>query len=622
MTVLMLQDVTLRVAGRTLLDNGSLMVDPGRKIGLVGRNGAGKSTLFKAITGQIEADGGSIRLAQRARMGYVAQEAPAGPTNLLDTVLAADLERSALLLEAETAAADRAAEIHDRLQAIGADAAPSRAATVLAGLGFDMAAQMRPVGEYSGGWRMRVALAQALFLEPDLLLLDEPTNHLDLEAALWLENWLIKFSGAVLLISHDRFLLERVADGIVHLDQQKLTFYQGNFANFVRVRAERKAQTIASNAKLSAERAHMQAFVDRFKAQASKARQAQSRIKALERLGPEEAVVDDVVTRFEFPAPAELAPPMLTMHNASTGYADQKVLGGVSLRLDQEDRIALLGANGNGKSTLAKLFAGRLPIMGGEVFRNPKMKVGYFAQHQAEELNMAGTPLTHMSDAMPAATVTQARAQLARFGLDQDRANTVVSSLSGGEKARLLLALTTRDAPQLLILDEPTNHLDIDARDALVKALNAYQGAVLLITHDPQMVELVADRLWLVDGGTVKPFEGDLDEYRAFLADKARGGPRPNGAPPKKDEKRERAEKRASLAPMQQKLKQLETDIAKLEAEGKMLAKALSDPKLYASGNTALIAKATTRQKSVARELAGLEAAWLELSEKLESLAA
>ena len=333
-------------------------------------------------------------------------------------------------------------------------------------------------------------------------------------------------------------------------------------------------------------------------------------------------MVEDVVTRFEFPAPAELAPPMLTMHNASTGYAGQKVLGGVSLRLDQEDRIALLGANGNGKSTLAKLFAGRLPIMGGEVFRNPKMKVGYFAQHQAEELNMAGTPLTHMSDAMPAATVTQARAQLARFGLDQDRANTVVSSLSGGEKARLLLALTTRDAPQLLILDEPTNHLDIDARDALVKALNAYQGAVLLITHDPQMVELVADRLWLVDGGTVKPFEGDLDEYRSFLADKARGGPRPNGAPPKKDEKRERAEKRASLAPMQQKLKQLETDIAKLEAEGKMLARALSDPKLYASGNTALIAKATTRQKSVARELAGLEAAWLELSEKLEGLAA
>ncbi|MBC7434270.1 MAG: ABC-F family ATP-binding cassette domain-containing protein [Rubritepida sp.] len=621
MTVLTLQDITLRVAGRTLLDLGSLAVDPGRKIGLVGRNGAGKSTLFRAITGQIEPDGGTIRLAQRARMGYVAQEAPAGPTNLLDTVLAADLERSALLRELETATAERNAEIHDRLQAIGADAAPSRAATVLAGLGFDMAAQMRPVGEYSGGWRMRVALAQALFLEPDLLLLDEPTNHLDLEAALWLETWLLKFGGAVLLISHDRFLLERITDGIVHLDQQKLTFYQGNFANFVRVRAERKAQTLASNAKLSAERAHMQSFVDRFKAQASKARQAQSRIKALEKLGSEETVIEDVVTRFEFPVPAELAPPMLTMNNAATGYAGHQILNGVSLRLDQEDRIALLGANGNGKSTLAKLFAGRLPVMQGDVFRNPKMKVGYFAQHQAEELNLDGTPLTHMQEALPTATVTACRAQLARFGLDQDRANTKVGALSGGEKARLLLALTTREAPQLLILDEPTNHLDIDARDALVKALTAYQGAVLLITHDPQLVELVADRLWLVDGGTVKPFDGDLDEYRAFLAEKARGGPR-LAAAPRKDDKRERAEKRASLAPMQQKLKQLEGDLAKLESEQKMLTRALADPKLYASGNSALITKATARQKAVAREMTGLEAAWLELSEKLERLAA
>ena len=617
----MLQDITLRVAGRTLLDAGSLAVDPGRKIGLVGRNGAGKSTLFRAITGQIEPDGGSIRLAQRARMGYVAQEAPAGPTNLLDTVLAADLERSALLRELDEAPPARTAEIHDRLQAIGADAAPSRAATVLAGLGFDMAAQMRPVGEYSGGWRMRVALAQALFLEPDLLLLDEPTNHLDLEAALWLETWLLKFGGAVLLISHDRFLLERITDGIVHLDQQKLTFYQGNFANFVRVRAERKAQTIASNAKLSAERAHMQSFVDRFKAQASKARQAQSRVKALEKLGPEEAVIDDVVTRFEFPVPAELAPPMLTMNNAATGYPGRQVLDGVSLRLDQEDRIALLGANGHGKSTLAKLFAGRLPVTKGDVFRNPKMKVGYFAQHQADELNMDGTPLSHMQEALPAATITMCRGQLARFGLDQDRANTKVNALSGGEKARLLLALTTREAPQLLILDEPTNHLDIDARDALVKALTAYQGAVLLITHDPQLVELVADRLWLVDGGTVKPFDGDLDEYRAFLADKARGGPRPGGVP-KRDDKRERAEKRASLAPLQQKLKQLEADMAKLESEQKMLVKALADPKLYASGNTALIGKASARQKAVARELAGLEPAWLELSDRLEKLAA
>ena len=618
MTTLMLQDITLRVAGRTLLDGGNLTIDPGRKIGLVGRNGAGKSTLFRAITGEIEPDGGSIRLAQRARMGYVAQEAPAGPTNLVDTVLAADLERSRLLLALEDASAGEAAEMHDRLRAIGADAAPSRAATVLSGLGFDMAAQLRPVSEYSGGWRMRVALAQALFLEPELLLLDEPTNHLDLEAAMWLEGWLQRFAGAVLLISHDRFLLERVTDGIAHLDQQKLVFYQGNFANFVRVRAERRAQTLASNAKLAAERAHMQSFVDRFKAQASKARQAQSRIKALERLGPEDVVVEDVVTRFEFPVPAELPPPMLTMHSVSTGYPSRRVLSGLTLRLDQEDRIALLGANGNGKSTLAKLFAERLPVTGGEIFRSPRLKIGYFAQHQTDELEPTGTPLTHMQQALPNASATMCRAQLARFGLDQDRANTIVASLSGGEKARLLLALTTREAPQLLILDEPTNHLDIDARDALVKALTAYRGAVLLITHDPQLVELVADRLWLVDEGTVRAFDGDLEDYRNLLADKARGATRPR-EPGKRDEKRQRADKRASLAPMQQRLTQLEADMTKLEGEQKMLAKALSDPKLYASGNVSLIAKAAARQKAASREMAGLEAAWLELSEKLET---
>ncbi|MBX9701641.1 MAG: ATP-binding cassette domain-containing protein, partial [Acetobacteraceae bacterium] len=525
MTVLAIRDLTLRIAGRTLLDRADLVVDPGRKVGLVGRNGAGKSTLLRAISGGLAPDGGEIRLAARARLGHVAQEAPGGAASLLETVLAADTERAALLAEAEGHPdPHRLAEIHDRLIAIGAESAPARAAAILDGLGFDAAAQARPVGEYSGGWRMRVALARALFLEPELLLLDEPTNHLDLEATMWLEGWLARFPGAAIVVSHDRGLLERCVDAIAHLDRGRITLYPGSFANFVRVRSERQAQQVAQNERVAAERARIQAFVDRFRYKASKARQAQSRIKALERMPPIEAVVEDHVTRFAFPEPASLPPPVVSLRRAAVGYDSRPVLREMTLRLDQDDRVALLGANGNGKSTLAKLLAGRLALLDGEQHRAPKLRVGYFAQHQADELDPDGTPLSHIQALMPKATETACRGQIARFGLDADRAETRVSSLSGGEKARLLLALCTRDAPQLLILDEPTNHLDIDAREALVKALAEYAGAVLLITHDPHLVELVADRLWLVADGTVKPFEGDLDDYRALLAERARTG--------------------------------------------------------------------------------------------------
>ncbi|WP_232475041.1 ABC-F family ATP-binding cassette domain-containing protein [Neoroseomonas rubea] len=527
MTVLTLRDLTIRIAGRTLLDGADLQVDTGRKVGLVGRNGAGKSTLLRAITGELQPDGGEIRLAARARMGHVAQEAPGGEDSLLEIVLAADTERAALLAEAETATDPaRIGEIHDRLIAIRADSAPARAGAILSGLGFDAAAQARPSREFSGGWRMRVALARALFLEPDLLLLDEPTNHLDLEATMWLEGWLQRFSGAAIVVSHDRGLLERCVDAIAHLDRGDITLYPGSFADFVRIRAERQAQQVAQNTKVAAERARIQSFVDRFRAKATKARQAQSRLKALERLPPIEAVVEDAPVRFAFPAPEELAPPILSLTGCAAGYGGPPILRDLNLRLDQDDRIALLGANGNGKSTLAKLFAGRLAPEGGTAFRTRGLRVGYFAQHQAEELDLAGTPLTHVQAALPKATETQCRAQLARFGLDADRAETRIAALSGGEKARLLLALTTRDAPHLLILDEPTNHLDIDAREALVKALAEFGGAVLLITHDPHLVELVADRLWLVADGTVTPFEGDLDDYRALLAERARGGAR------------------------------------------------------------------------------------------------
>ena len=623
MTVLAIRNLTLRVGGRALLEGADMTLDTGRRLGLVGRNGAGKSTLLKAIIGEIQPDGGEIRLAARARLGHVAQEAPGGEGSLLDAVLAADTERDALLAELE---ADpdphRAAEIHERLIAIRADAAPARAASILAGLGFDAAAQARPLASYSGGWRMRVALARALFLEPDLLLLDEPTNHLDLEATMWLEGWLARFPGAAIVVSHDRGLLDRCVDIIAHLDRTKIATYQGNFENFVRQKTERAAQQAAEATKIAQQRAHMQAFVDRFRYKASKARQAQSRLKALAKLPPLDAIVEDAPTRFAFPDPEQLSPPILALERAETGYGGPPILRNLDLRIDQDDRIALLGANGNGKSTLAKLLAGRLGPTRGEARRAARLKVGFFAQHQSEELDLAGTPLSHMQAALPRATETQCRAQLARFGLAGEKAETQLGKCSGGEKARLLLALCTREAPNLLILDEPTNHLDIDAREALVKALADFEGAVLLITHDPHLVELVADTLWLVGDGTVKPFDGDLDDYRELLAERARAANRIGDAPSggvKAAERRERAENRAQLAPLRQRLKEVERQLEKLGLEAALIEKRLGDPETYAKRKAEDIAWATTRRAAIAKETAGLEEEWLTLSEQLDA---
>jgi ATP-binding cassette subfamily F protein 3 len=527
LSLLTISGVTLRMGGRTLLQNADLNIDAGRRIGLVGRNGAGKSTLLKAITGEIGLDGGDIRLASTARLAYIRQEAPSGQTTLLETVLEGDPERLALLAEAETAEhseidPERLAHIYERLNAIDAETAPARAATILSGLGFDAAAQAQPVENFSGGWRMRVALAKVLFSAPDLLLLDEPTNHLDLEATMWLESWLARFPGAALIVSHDQGLLDRAVQSIAHLDQGRLNLTAGGYSEFVRIRTEQAMQQAKAAQKIAAQRAHMQSFVDRFRATASKARQAQSRLRALEKMPAIEAVIEDSVTRFAFPEPAQMAPPILSLDEVSVGYDGAPVLANLSLSLTMEDRVALLGANGNGKSTFAKLLAGRLDPLRGRLRRPGKLRVGYFAQHQEAELVPADTAIDHMARALPAAAPPQVRSQLARFGLDRDRANTPSAKLSGGERARLLLALATRDAPQLLILDEPTNHLDIDACDALVRALSEFSGAVLLITHDPHLVELVADRLWLVDGGTVAPFEGDMDDYRAHLQKRAK----------------------------------------------------------------------------------------------------
>jgi ATP-binding cassette subfamily F protein 3 len=621
MTVLAIRNLTLRVGGRALLEGAEMVLDSGRRLGLIGRNGAGKSTLLKAIIGEIQPDAGEIRLAARARLGHVAQEAPGGDGSLLDAVLAADTERAALLGELDGAEPHRAAEIHERLIAIRADAAPARAAAILAGLGFDAAAQARPIASYSGGWRMRVALARALFLEPDLLLLDEPTNHLDLEATLWLEGWLARFPGAAIVVSHDRGLLDRCVDIIAHLDRARITTYQGNFEQFVRQKTERAAQQDAERAKIAQQRAHMQAFVDRFRYKASKARQAQSRLKALQKLPPLDAVIEDAPTRFAFPEPDQLAPPAVTMERAEVGYGGAPVLRNLDLRLDPDDRIALLGANGNGKSTLAKLLAGRLAASRGEVRRAPRLRVGFFAQHQAEELDLAGTPLSHMRAALPRATDTQLRAQLARFGLAGEKAETTVANCSGGEKARLLLALCTRDAPNLLILDEPTNHLDIDAREALVKALADFPGAVVLITHDPHLVELVADTLWLVGDGTVRAFDGDVEDYRALLSERMRAAGRedaPAGGS-RAAERRGRAESRATLAPLRQRVTDIEKALAKLALEAALIEKRLADPDTYAKRKAEDIAWANTRRAAIARETAALEEEWLAISERLDA---
>jgi ATP-binding cassette subfamily F protein 3 len=617
MSLLVVSGAVLRMAGRPLLDGADLTVAPGQRVGLVGRNGAGKSTLLRAIAGEVPLDGGELRLAARARVAQVRQEAPEGPDSLLEVVLQGDPERLALLHEAETAPPERLGEIHERLRTIGADSAPARAAAILAGLGFDEAAQSRPVESFSGGWRMRVALATALFANPDLLLLDEPTNHLDLEATLWLESWLARFPGAALVVSHDRGLLDRAVEAIAHLDRGKISVTPGGFEEFVRIRTERALQQARAAERVAAERAHIQSFIDRFRYKATKARQAQSRIKALARLPVIETVVEEAPTRFDFPEPARIAPPILALERVAVGYGGPPVLQSLSLSIDMDDRIALLGANGNGKSTLARLLAGRLQPLAGEIRRGPKLRVGYFAQHQLDELIANETPLAHMQRALPRATERHARAQLARFGLDADRAATLIGNLSGGEKARLLLSLATRDAPQLLILDEPTNHLDIDAREALVKALADFAGAVLLITHDPHLIELVADRLWLVAGGTVRSFDGDLEDYRALLADRAR--PPPADSPRRRDERRERADARAALAPLRRQARDAEARLERLAAERSAIEARLADPAMYAPGRSAEVAAANARLAALVLLAREAEAEWLEAASALEA---
>ena len=630
--MLHINELTYRVGGRLLLDRASVTIPAGHKVAIVGRNGTGKSTLLRLIAGELAPDAGDIGVPSGTRIGWVRQEAPAGETSLLDTVLAADTERAALLAEAETATDPaRIADIHTRLADIGAYAAEARAARILSGLGFDAAAQRRPCADFSGGWRMRVALAAVLFSEPDLLLLDEPTNHLDLEATVWLEEYLRGYPRTMLIVSHDRELLNAVPTTTVHLDQLKLTLYGGNYDQFVRERALKLENLKSQAAKQDARREHLQKFVDRFRYKASKARQAQSKLKAIEKLGPRIQVIEDSAVSFDFPSPDELAPPLIALENAEVGYDGRPVLRRLNLRIDSDDRIALLGANGNGKSTLVKLLANRLPTLAGEMRRSGKLRVGYFAQHQADELSLDWTPVQQVQAAMPTATVEKVRAHLGRFGFIQSKADTKIGALSGGEKAKLLLALMTRDAPHILMLDEPTNHLDIDSRDALVDALNDYAGAVIVISHDPSLIALTADRLWLVADGTCQPFDGDLDDYRRLLLDRGRAEARgkepqradkaeaaqPAGREARKGQRRSAAEIRQALAPFRKRIERLEKEMADLGKRKAGLETTLSDPNLYTK-DAAAATKLQIDLAWVERDLARVEEEWLTVSAEME----
>jgi ATP-binding cassette subfamily F protein 3 len=611
--MLRIEDITYNVEGRPLFQGASATIPTGHKVGLVGRNGAGKTTLFRLIRGELALEGGSISLPQRARIGGVAQEVPSSDTSLIDTVLAADTERAELLAESEHAHdPHRIAEIQARLADIDAWSAEGRAAAILKGLGFDSEKQQMPCSAFSGGWRMRVALAGVLFAQPDYLLLDEPTNYLDLEGALWLEAYLQKYPHTVLIISHDRELLNRAVQGILHLDNKKLTYWQGNYDQFARQMAERRAVLQAEAKKVELQRAHLQSFVDRFKAKASKAAQAQSRVKMLEKLTPITAPEDAKKVVFTFPEPEELSPPIISMEGTATGYGGPPVLRKLSLRIDQDDRIALLGRNGEGKSTLSKLLAGKLEATEGKVIRSSKLRIGYFAQHQVDELHIDETPLQHIMRLRPAEGQPRLRARLAGFGLGADQAETAVGRLSGGQKARLSLLLATIDAPHLLILDEPTNHLDIESREALVQALTAYSGAVILVSHDMHLLGLVADRLWLVKGGTVAPYTEDLEAYRRQLL----AGDE-DAKPVKPMEKPKKASRDEVLA-LRAEVRRNEDRMAKLNEMRDRLAKKLADPELY---EPARKGELETWNKKYAEVMDGLdraEAMWLKAQEKLE----
>ncbi|MFT4078577.1 ABC-F family ATP-binding cassette domain-containing protein [Rhodomicrobium sp.] len=629
--MLHINELSFRIEGRPLFENATAAIPEGHKVGLVGRNGTGKTTLLRLIAGEIAPDGGSIGLPRNARLAHVSQEAPGGPETLLDTVLAAHTELAALTAEAETAHdPHRISEIHTRLADLDAHSAPSRAARILSGLGFDEAAQQRSCSEFSGGWRMRVALAGALFAAPDILLLDEPTNYLDLEGVLWLEDFIASYPYTVLIVSHDRDLLNNAVNSILHLNDKRLSLYTGGYDRFEETRREQQRLQLKLKKSQDDQRRHMEAFVERFRAKATKAKQAQSRLKALARLQPIAAEVDAQVVPFRFPSPERpLGNPLIRIEGASVGYDPARpILRGINLRLDADDRVGLLGSNGNGKSTLAKLLCGKLAPIDGQRRASNKLEYGYFAQHQLDELRPKLSAYDHIAELMPDATEAQKRARVASIGFGADKADTASEKLSGGEKARLLFALATFHAPHLLILDEPTNHLDVDSREELIHALNDYEGAVILISHDRHLLEATVDRLWVVRNGTVAPYDGDLESYRAESlaaakqAAKASGGERPAEAKKsREEERRQTAQRRAELAPLKKQMTDLEKRVHDLQKKMTAIDERLADHTFYEREPDK--ARALTLDRAaLLKDLKAAEDAWFEASLAYEEAAA
>jgi ATP-binding cassette subfamily F protein 3 len=612
--MLTIANLTYKIGARTILENCSLAVQDGWRVGVIGLNGAGKSTLFKLMTGELLADGGKVTLPDKKRLAMVRQDMPETDMPLVDLVLSANTEMAQLWKDVETETdPNKMADIYQRLADLDAYSAPAKAATLLTGLGFKEHQLQAPFSSFSGGWRMRVALASVLFIEPEVLLLDEPTNHLDLEAIMWLESYLASYPHTLMVISHDRELLNKCVDHVAHVEKKIITLYTGNYDTFERERALRLGLQQKMHEKQVAAKQHMQKFVDRFKAQASKARQAQSRMKAIEKMDIVDAVIASRGIQFTFPNPDKIGSPMISIRDADIGYTEgQPILRKVKAQIDIDDRIALLGANGNGKSTLIKLISGRLEAMKGDTFRASKLRIGYFSQHQTDELDVEATPYEEMLKMTrkqnPDVKESAVRAKLGAFGFSRDLADNKIKSLSGGEKARLLFAFMSFDAPHILLLDEPTNHLDIDAREALVNALNAYEGAIIIVSHDPTMVERVADRLWLVKDGEVHNFDGDLEDYRKFTIQQRRDE--------RKEDKKAKVEKPAPEAPrvnvtvLQKTIADSEKNIARLTKEKQKLEADMTDPAVYNDGRK--IAEAQKRYKIVASTLESLETEWLE----------
>jgi len=620
--MLVINELSYRIGSRMVLDRASVTIPSHARVALVGRNGAGKTTLLRMILGEVYPDGGTIRLPRGLHVSSVAQEAPAGLESLLDTVLATDVERTRLLDEAKGfPAPERIGEIHNRLAEIGAHSAPARASTILHGLGFGSEEMERPCAAFSGGWRMRVALAGTLFARPDLLLLDEPTNHLDFESVAWLESHLAGYDGTVIIVSHERGLLDRVANRILHLQDGKITTYTGNYSAFERSVVERRKAESRVAASMAERRKRMEAFVERFRAKATKARQAQSRLKALARLEPAAPVVETSAPSFDFPDPEKLRSPVIVLEGVHAEYGEKPVLDGLDLNVDMDDRIAILGPNGNGKSTLIRLLAGRHRPSAGIIRSSSRLRVGYFAQHQLDELQPALTAYQHLLALEPEAPEPKLRAQLAQFGLGKDMANVAAADLSGGEKTKLTFALISRNAPHIMLLDEPTNHLDIESRNALIEALCSYSGAVVLVTHDAHLVNLIADRLWVVADGTCGVFQGDIEDYRRNLFDDRSaldGGTRhTKSGNDRREARRTAAKSREASASLRRAAKSAERDVERLSSELSRISDKLTKPEAYNESSGELEALLKLRG-GIEKELTVAEERWLAAQEALE----